>query len=273
MNNFTFIVVDDDEDVCNGIIEKMKSHLNWTSIGHAQNPRKTITLIEHHYPDLIFLDWDLMGGNAFEVLDFLKLKADYQPYIIFNTAHFKQNMEISEKVVNEYKIDKLLCIGKPIFGELFEKIDELVLDAEQKIHETNTAKYNNYIWFDCLEENKDIYNSHIKYNKIRKLKNVNEIIAIGIPEDNSRLRYIYFKDEIKPMIIKSNWDWCCQLLDKYKIDYFITNIRESLVIRNFITEIKFPIIKISGINIGFKIVQDKKNDFEKWLNYNNKKNA
>jgi CheY-like chemotaxis protein len=266
MNKLTFIVVDDDVEVCTGIIEKMKSHLNWATVGHAQSPKKTIALIEQHHPDLIFLDWDLMGGNAFEVLDVLKSKTDYYPYIIFNTAHFKQNIEISEKVVNEYKIDKLLCIGKPIFGELFEKIDALVLDAEQKIFSNTSTKNISSFWFDSLEENTDIHNLNFKYNKIRKLKNIEDIMAIEISENNSRLKKIHFENESKPLIIKANWDWCCQLLEKYDVDYFITNFRESLIIRNYITEIDLPIIKIKGINTGFKIVQDKKNDFENWLN-------
>lgn len=270
MNKFTFIVVDDDVDVCTGIIEKMKSHLNWAAVGHAQSPKKTITLIEQHHPDLIFLDWDLMGGNAFDVLDVLKSKTNYHPYIIFNTAHFEQNIEISERVVNEYKIDKLLCIGKPIFGKLFEKIDTLILDAEQKIHSNNnTAKYNNSFWFDSLEENTDIHTSNDKYIKIRKRMYVNDIMAIEIPNNNSRLKKIYFMNESKPLIIKATWDWCCQLLEKHNVDYFITNFRESLIVRNYITEINLPVIKIKGINTGFKIVQDKKSDFESWLNKSN----
>lgn len=266
MNRFTFIVVDDDVEVCNGIIQKMKSHLNWTAVGHAQSPKKTIALIEQHYPNLIFLDWDLMGGNAFEVLDFLKLKTEYKPYIIFNTAHFKANIEISEKVVNEYKIDKLLCIGKPIFGELFEKIDALVIDAEQKIRSKNSTEYLNNFWFDCLEEKTDIHSSIDKHIKIRKRMCVNDIMAIEIPNNNNRLKKIHFKNESKPIIIKATWDWCCQLLEKHNVDYFITNYRESLIIRNYITEINLPVIKIQGINTGFKIVQDKKSDFETWLN-------
>ncbi len=265
MNKFTFIAVDDDADVCIGIIAKMKSHPKWTDKGHAQSPKKTISLIELHQPDLIFLDWDLMGGNAFEVLDFLKTKPNYNPYIIFNTAHLEQNMGISEKVVNEYKIDKLLCIGKPIFGELFEKIDTLILEAEQKICNLNSTINNNNFWFDCLKENTNLDNSNIKYIKIRKLKNIDDIMAIGIHEDNGRLKKVYFKNESIPIIIKKNWDWCCQLLEKHKIDYFLTNSREGIVVRQYITELDFPVIKLNGVNIGFKLVQDKKSEFENWF--------
>jgi hypothetical protein len=206
-----------------------------------------------------------MGGNAFEVLDFIKSSINFQPYIIFNTAHFEHNLEISEKVVNEYKIDKLLCIGKPIFGELFEKIDTLVLDAEKKICNLNSTINNIYFWFDCLKENTNFHNSNIKYIKIRKLKNINDLMAIGIHEDNSRLKKVYFKNESMPIIIKTNWEWCCQLLEKHKIDYFLTNYREGIVVRQYITELDFPVIKLNGVNIGFKLVQDKKSEFENWF--------
>ncbi len=70
--------------------------------------------------------------------------------------------------------------------------------------------------------------------------------------------------------IKITCQLCYQLLYKHNIDYFITNFREGLIIRNYITDINLPNLKIKGINTGFKVANDKRNDFKNWFN---KKNA
>jgi hypothetical protein len=57
--------------------------------------------------------------------------------------------------------------------------------------------------------------------------------------------------------IKITCQLCYQLLYKHNIDYFITNFREGLIIRNYITDINLPNLKIKGINTGFKVANDK----------------
>lgn len=247
-----YLVVDDIAIVCQGIIERMQQFENWESCGYAMFVDHANQLISQHLPNLIFLDWQLKGGNAFSVLENIKSIKDYKPYIIFNTAYLSEHPMIAERVHNEYDVDKLLCITKPIFGKLFQEINQYVAEAEKKA----------LFKIDNLNQQNEIFITTIHCTKIKK--NVNELMGITHITNTKNKNLYFFSD---PKIITVNWSWtaCNDLLQKFQLDYFYLNQRESLIIKRYISSINYPFVFLKENPHKFKITKERVQLFEKWL--------
>ncbi|WP_273275518.1 LytR/AlgR family response regulator transcription factor [Maribacter polysiphoniae] len=106
-------------------------------IAKIDNVVEAIAFLKKHTPDLIFLDIDLIGGNAFQILEALESIAFK---IIFTTAY-------DEFAIKAIKFDTIDYLLKPIdseeltacmdrFKEVFKK-EQVYKNALDKVNEIN----------------------------------------------------------------------------------------------------------------------------------------
>ena len=77
------LIVEDSELARFELEHQLKAHPQIRIVGQAADVDSAFTLIERLTPELVFLDIDLPGGNAFELLS----KLEHVPQIIFTTAY------------------------------------------------------------------------------------------------------------------------------------------------------------------------------------------
>lgn len=88
--NMTTAVLVEDSELAREELRYLLSHFPFVQIlAEAADVQSAILLVNHHDPDLVFLDIDLPGGNAFDVLQ----QIDATPAIIFTTAFDKFALE------------------------------------------------------------------------------------------------------------------------------------------------------------------------------------
>ena len=68
IDKLTYLVVENAIDVCEGIERRMHTFTNWQSLGYCTGVKEAIEKINNTRPNLIYLDWGLTGGSAFEVM-------------------------------------------------------------------------------------------------------------------------------------------------------------------------------------------------------------
>lgn len=247
-NKLSFLVIDDISSVCERIISIMKNYPKWHSFGYETFVHKAIANITLNKPCLLFLDWKLLGGNAFSILEHISTMKNYNPYIIFNTAHLTDDPGIVEEAINIFKVDKFITVDKPAFGKLFEKIDDYLKEAEMK---SITLKEEIEVWVN------DEHGIKVRKNLIM-LASISHLY-------NQNKKALYFADSEHPLISNMTWNECYDFLDNNRIDYFITNKRESIITRNHISKIDFPYVYMLQKNLKFTIVKERKKAFEEWM--------
>lgn len=249
MNKFTYLVIENAPDVCEGIIRRMSKFENWQTLGYCVGVKEAIKKIESVKPDLVYLDWGLNGGSAFEVLQQIQNLPSYNPYIIFNTGFQKDNPEIPQEIVNKYKVDKYLV--KPLWENLRIHLPQYLLEAEEKACHSVNKK--NVLWVEDDHKNK-------------VLIELDKIICICQHPTAPRKRNIYLANKEKEITIQLQWQKIYLLLKQNGISYFITKSRSHLVIKEYIEKFEKPFVRLRGLT-AFKIdvVKESIKDFEHWL--------
>ena len=80
MRTLKFQVIENASSVCEGIIKRMIQFPHWESIGYTTGINDSCKIIETYRPQLLFMDWDLAGGSAYEILRFVQNLSGYKPY-------------------------------------------------------------------------------------------------------------------------------------------------------------------------------------------------
>lgn len=249
MSKFTYLVIENAPDVCEGIIRRMAGFDKWQSLGYCVGVNESIKKICTEKPHLIYLDWGLNGGSAFEVLQVIQNIASYDPYIIFNTGFQKDNPEIPQEIVNRYKVDKYLI--KPLWENLRINLPHYLAEAEEKV--LAPLRKELFVWVEDNEKNK------IKID-------LNAIICILQNPAVPRCRDLYLINREKELTISLQWHKCYELLNAYGINYFVTKSRYHLVVKKYIDKFEKPFIRLQGVK-AFKIDVAKESikAFEAWL--------
>ena len=248
-DKLTYLVVENAPDVCEGIIRRMSSFEKWQSIGYCMGVREAMEKINLHRPHLIFLDWSLNGGSAFEILQQIQNTVHYNPYIIFNTGFQKDNPEIPQEIINNYKVDKYLV--KPLWENLRNNLSIYLREAEEK--QRNNAAKTKALWLEDV-------NGHTVLIELSKL------ICICQHPTEQRSRNVYLSSKDKEVTIAIQWQKCYDLLKHHEIDFFITKTRSHLVVKEYVEKFEKPFVRLKGLT-AFKIdvVKESIKDFEKWL--------
>ena len=107
---FRYIIVEDIEIVSEGIAVRMNPFDDWQNIGICSGVTDAVNAISKHEPHLIFLDCNVKGGSAYEILETINSINKYQPYIIFNTAYTRDNPDIPQQIFNSYRVYKYVFV-------------------------------------------------------------------------------------------------------------------------------------------------------------------
>ncbi len=245
---FTFLVIENAPDVCDGIIRRMASFPRWESIGYCIGVKEAGLVIDKQRPNLIFLDWSLNGGSAYELLQQMQNIQNYDPYIIFNTGFQRDNPEIPQEIFNRYRVDKYLV--KPLWEHLRKYLPDYLKEAEEKACKTPTAS--KVIW---LEDE-----SGIKWPV-----SVPQIICICQHPSKPRCRTIYLNNSTREITASLQWNKCYELLEKSGVDFFVTKSRAHLIIRDHIEKFDKPFIRLRNFPAKIEVVKENIRNFETWL--------
>ncbi len=245
---FTFLIIENAIDVCEGLERRMQLFTNWESLGYCMGIKEAVNRINSYKPNLIFLDWSLSGGSAYEVLRHIQNIPDYNPYIIFNTGFQSDNPEIPQEIINKYKVDKYHV--KPFWEVLRKNLPAYLKEAEEKA--IQSFPKSKIVWVD--DENRD-----------KVPLPLNNIICVFQHPSNPRKRNFYIITGIKEISTSLTWDDCYELLEKYGIKFFITKARQHLVVKDYIEKFQKPYVRLKGFSIKIEVVKEKLREFENWL--------
>lgn len=248
MNKLTYLVVENAPDVCEGIIRRMNAFTQWQSLGYCMGVKEAMQKITATRPGLLFIDWSLNGGSAFEVLQLIQNIPGYNPYIIFNTGFQKDNPEIPQEIFNNYSVDKYLV--KPLWENLRNHLAGYLEEAEEKIH-TKSVK-NNLVW---LEDD----------TGAKVQAPLHKLICICQHPAEPRCRIFYFLPPLPQINVPLQWHKCYELLDAGGINYFITKTRSHLVIKTNIEKFDKPFVRLKNFPAKIEVVKENLREFEHWL--------
>jgi two-component system LytT family response regulator len=242
-----YLIVEDSFNVCQGIKERVDDYTHWLCCPFAHHVEDALNLIKENHPSLIFLDWSLKGGSAYEVLQFIENCPNYDPYIIFNTGYQSENPEIPQEIMNSYKIDKYLI--KPIWENLRLNLTKYLTEAEYKINYKNRIKTE--IWLADITKKKH----HV---------NLQDLVCIVQCYHNPYYKELHFAN-YGPLIIKTSWSNVISMLNNYKIVFFVINSRAYIVVKNHIQDYERPFVRMKNSKIKIEVVREKLCEFEKWI--------
>jgi two-component system, LytTR family, response regulator len=246
--NFTYLVVENSVDVCEGIEKRMELFKCWASLGYCTGVKEAIEKIKSVKPQLIYLDWSLNGGSAFEVLQQIQNVNDYNPYVIFNTGYQSDHPEIPQEIINKFNVDKYLV--KPFWENLRKNLPEYIKAAEEKF--IASIPKSKIVWM------KDETGANVSLP-------LNKIICIIQHPVNPRRRNFYITTQTSEVTLPITWEKCQEILDINNVNYFITKSREHIVIKDFIEKFDRPYIRLKDFNFKIEVVKEKIPDFINWL--------
>lgn len=140
------LVIDDEESARNDLKEMLVDTETFDVVDTANSLESAIQVIKENNCDLVFLDYKLLGGTAFQVIDGLIADKISIPPIILNTG--RNDLDIGSKAINEYSSHILQLWQKPIFTDWDTKIAEVTFHVNElrriKENKYSSYKHNNY---------------------------------------------------------------------------------------------------------------------------------
>lgn len=242
-----YLIVEDSLKVCEGIKERIDDFPDWECCGFAHHVVEAVEAAQKFRPSLIFIDWALRGGSAYDVLSCIGNLQHYAPYIIFNTGYQSENPEIPQEIVNNYKIDKYIV--KPLWEKLRLNLPQYLKEAALKSMQEKQCRHE--VWIT------DIFKS-------KRQVNLQNIVCVQQHFENPHLKVLYFDDHTS-IIVKTQWSNIIKLLEQYGISFFITNSRGHLIIKYHIQYYKRPYVQTNHFKLKIEVVKNKLSAFEKWL--------
>lgn len=249
--NLKYLIIEDSLKVCDGIAERMQAFSKWKSCSFAHHVEDAKKISAKEKPQLIFIDWALKGGSAYEVLSHIQNIPNYHPYIIFNTGYQSENPEIPQEIINNYKIDKYVV--KPLWENLRKNLSTYLTEAEKKLEQNIVVKE---IWLTDIQKRK----VHI---------NLLDLICICQDSENHYSKNFYISN-IERITFKISWIEIIEILKQNKICFFVTNSRHHLITKQFIESYKRPFIKMKNFPFKIEVVKEKLHEFEVWIEDSNK---
>jgi two-component system LytT family response regulator len=117
------VVVEDSRLARAGLVRMLAAFPQVEVVGEADHPDSALPLIRATRPDVLFLDIQMAGANAFELLAQLQDESQDLPRIVFTTAH-------AEYAIRSFDFDTVDYLLKPISQErLAQAIRKLGVQA------------------------------------------------------------------------------------------------------------------------------------------------
>lgn len=246
-NTLKYLVVEDIPDVAKRLQHEMNPFTNWTFAGHAVSIREAKSLIKDHFPQLIFCDWDLVGGSGFEVLQFVQQQPNYQPFVIFNTGFQSDHPEISEELINTYKPDAF--INKPYWQKLLEQLPSLLTRAELKACSQQAALQ---VWLKAD-------------NGQRQRIDATLITSVVQCPENPRNKLVYLWGQPQPIACTLTWKEASDLMEQSGNPIFAINRRYAIISKTHVQRFQTPYVWVGNPQLKLEVVKENMREFEKWL--------
>lgn len=112
------LIVDDEKIARQHLARLLMTHTDFALAGEASNGLEALQAISDHQPDVVFLDVEMPGLNAFDML----VQLDNPPLIVFATAYDKY-------AVNAFETNAIDYLLKPIEGLRLEKAVQKIRSA------------------------------------------------------------------------------------------------------------------------------------------------
>jgi response regulator of citrate/malate metabolism len=242
-----YLLVEDSLKVCEGIKDRIDDFPDWECCGFAHHVEEALESIRNCRPALVFLDWALKGGSAYEVLSCIKNLPQYEPYIIFNTGYQSENPEIPQEIINNYQIDKYLV--KPLWEKLRLNLPQYLKEAALKSKQKKQR--NSAVWMTDIFKN----SRHI---------NLQNLVCVQQHFENPYFKILHFNDKTS-FTIKTQWSNLNELFEQHNLSFFITNSRGHLIIKDYIQSYKRPYVQLNHFKPKIEVVKNKLSAFEKWM--------
>jgi two-component system LytT family response regulator len=104
------VVVEDSRLARAGLVRMLGAFPQIEVVGEADHPDSALPLIRATRPDVLFLDIQMAGANAFELLARLQDELEALPRVVFTTAH-------AEYAIRSFDVDTVDYLLKPISQE------------------------------------------------------------------------------------------------------------------------------------------------------------
>ncbi|MCC6702279.1 MAG: response regulator [Fluviicola sp.] len=231
------MIVEDVDEVRHAIIQRMKMYTAWECSCDTAYFEIALKHLNEHKPELLFLDYSILGGNSFMLLEHLLQVQDYDPYIIFFTGYMSDQPEIAEQILNKYHVDKFL--NKPIFQKLTNQLDSILAEAFLK---NNSKKINQFLWIETIEK------LMIQINP--------ELITCFYQSINPRYKVILLVTGVE-YEIKASWSDCEKIVVSFNLNFEYANSRYYYINKKHIIKKKRPFLWLTD---GKKVEVTK----EKW---------
>ncbi|HSK12064.1 MAG TPA: response regulator, partial [Phnomibacter sp.] len=242
-----YVIVEDITDVARRLQHEMEAYAQWAYSGHAQSVRDAKMIIEQKRPQLIFCDWDLVGGSGFEVLQFIQQQPGYQPFIIFNTGFQSDHPEIAEELINTYKPDAF--INKPYWQKLLEHLPSLLTRAQLKASSLQVIPF---VWLKAE-------------NGQRHRIDAKSITSILQCPQNPRNKLVYLWGQPQPIACTLTWKEAVELMEQSGDAIFAVNRRYAIINKAHVHRFQNPYVWVGNPQIKLEVVKENVREFEKWI--------
>jgi DNA-binding LytR/AlgR family response regulator len=121
---YNVCVIDDEPEIRKILIKTLDESLDFKVIGEAEDVESGVELILNKQPDAVFLDIKLRGGDAFQLLSFIKRRMDLVPAIILNTGY--SDFDYAQKAINDFRNEVVMILQKPFWEDWEKKEIEII---------------------------------------------------------------------------------------------------------------------------------------------------
>lgn len=244
-SNLTYMVIEDDINIYKSIHDRMRHFKPWKLVGFSSGFQDAVEKINTHRPDLLFMDWDIKGGNAYMLLDHIQAIPVYQPYVIFFTGFQSDFPEIAENIMNKYKTSVHKYILKPIWSKLTEQLPDILEEA--KAHKKGTPAPKNHHWIESMDR--------------RQFKIVPENLLYIEQSDTGKFSKQFVFVDNTAIEVKIKWKDCEKLLQRLCVNYFVANTRKLIINLTHVQTVSKPQVILKN-NIKKTVARYKWKDFE-----------
>lgn len=120
------LVIEDEASVRKELIAALNESPEFEVIGEAESLMDGVELVQNKPAEVLFLDIKLIGGDAFQLLNHLKIAKTPIPPVVINTGF--REFEYAQKLHNEFGGDIIFILKKP-FWEAWEEHKERIIEA------------------------------------------------------------------------------------------------------------------------------------------------
>jgi two-component system LytT family response regulator len=107
------VLIADDEPICReGVRARLENDKRFTIVAECGAGIETVSAIQEHSPDLVFLDIQMPGLDGFEVVEAISIKR--MPVVVFVTAY-------DQHALRAFEVNAVDYLLKPFDRERFER--------------------------------------------------------------------------------------------------------------------------------------------------------